>query len=156
LFALFAVNMRTSYLPVYLFLFAASLIAAGARSAGLHAIAKRAPWIAAGTAIILLLYLGGSRIAASVLDPSGAGRAGNYWYHPIAHPIVLGLALPETPFSHREGIRWDDSVGLELARRMIPEATYLGPLYEKGLWRYYFHLWKEFPRDVLGVYAAKV
>ena len=68
-------------------------------------------------------------------------------YHPIAHPLVLGLSFPESPLAKRENIKWDDSIGLELAHRADPNATYLGPTYEHALFSYYFGLWRKYPSD---------
>ena len=76
-------------------------------------------------------------------------------YHPIAHPLVLGLSVPESPLAKRENIKWDDSLGLELAHRADPNATYLGPTYERALFSYYFGLWRKYPSEMLGIYLSK-
>src|SRR5262249_49661099 len=70
--------------------------------------------------------------------------------------IVLGLAAPENPLSAREGIKWDDSVGAVLARRIDPTATYHGPTYEKALLVYYGKLWVYAPGEMVEIYIAKV
>jgi hypothetical protein len=54
------------------------------------------------------------------------------------------------------GIRWDDMNGLELAQRIDPEATYLGPRYESALWRFYLRLWRKHPIEMCGVYWFKL
>jgi hypothetical protein len=80
----------------------------------------------------------------------------NYVYHTFAHELVLGLAVPENDLSRREGIQWDDMVGFALARRAIPEVTYLGPRYEEALLKYYRGLWRQHPGDMVRVYVAKL
>jgi hypothetical protein len=35
----------------------------------------------------------------------------------LGHPLVLLLAVPNNALAEREGIRWNDSVALSLARR---------------------------------------
>jgi hypothetical protein len=80
----------------------------------------------------------------------------NRTYHVVAHPLVLGLALPPSDLSRREGIVWNDDAGLALARRMIPEATYLGPDYERALFRYYRSLWRKYPGEMIRIYWSKL
>src|SRR5216683_809753 len=53
------------------------------------------------------------------------------------HPLVLGLAEPESALSSREGLKWDDAAGEAIARRVDPEAAYLSDRYEPALARYY-------------------
>jgi hypothetical protein len=79
-----------------------------------------------------------------------------YTYHTLAHPLVLGLAVPESAFTRREGIQWNDMVGLALARRIAPDVELLGPGYERTLFRYYGRLWRDHPRDMLMVYLGKL
>jgi hypothetical protein len=80
----------------------------------------------------------------------------NYVYHTFAHELVLGLAVPESDLSRREGIQWNDMVGFALARRAMPDVTYLGPLYETALLRYYRGLWLTYPAEMARVYVAKL
>jgi hypothetical protein len=77
-------------------------------------------------------------------------------HHPVAHALVLGLAVPENDLSRREGIAWEDSVGLTLARRIDPQVVYLREGYESALFRYYFRLWAEHPWEMLGIYVEKL
>ena len=51
---------------------------------------------------------------------------------------------------------WSDEAGLALARRMIPDATYLGPDYERALFRYYWSLWRQYPGEMIGIYWSKL
>jgi hypothetical protein len=87
-----------------------------------------------------------------ISDPS----VSNYVYHTFAHEIVLGLAVPENDLSRREGLQWNDMVGFEMAKRAMPEVTYLGPLYETALLRYYRGLWAKDPAGMVGVYVTKL
>jgi hypothetical protein len=47
-------------------------------------------------------------------------------------------------------------VGFALARRAVPEVTYLGPRYEEALLKYYKGLWRQHPGDMVRVYLAKL
>jgi hypothetical protein len=87
--------------------------------------------------------------------PAGANTT-NYTYHTIAHPLVMSLAVPPNPLSDDEGIKWNDSVGWEIAKRVQPGVGYLGPEYESALYRYYFGLWRTRPRDMLRTYWVKL
>jgi hypothetical protein len=80
----------------------------------------------------------------------------NYAYHAIWHPIVLGLSNPPNSFAEGRGIRWEDAVGEQLARRVDPAATYLGPTYEAALRRYYFGLWKDHPVEMIRLHHDKL
>jgi hypothetical protein len=83
-------------------------------------------------------------------------RGVNDTAHGLWHPIVLGLSFPHaSDLSKREGIGWDDSIGLDLAKRVDPSVTYLGPIYEQTLRAYYFGLWKKYPREMLAIYSSK-
>lgn len=143
----FCANMRSSHLPVYVAMF---LVFAGA--------VARAPRMAARGVVLILSFVCGYALfgpvfisplrPASLLEP-------NYTHHVIAHPLVLGLAIPESALSRREGIEWNDPTGLQLARRMVPDAVYLGRGYEEGLILYYLKLWLQYPAEMRQVYRAK-
>ena len=152
----FAVNMRSSHLPIYgalLLLYVAATARARATATwpqGLRRIGRL------GIASVLLFGLGywGFRAAfiAPLVPPTPTT---NYTYHVVAHPLVLGLAEPPNALAAREGIKWNDSVGLVLALRADPSATFLGPKYEKALWQYYEGLWKRYPYEMAALYATK-
>jgi hypothetical protein len=74
----------------------------------------------------------------------------------IAHSLVLGLAVPENALSRAEGIRWDDRVGLTLARRVNPSVSYLQEGYETALFAYYRRLWRQHSGEMLKVYLEKL
>jgi len=157
LLASFSANMRTSYLPM-LVLFAtvycATMFVSQRRSATGRAKASPAAWSTISVAAFIAGYLVFHLLFIRPLVPKGASY--NTAHHPIAHPLVLSLAVLPNDLSDREGIRWEDEVGFTLAQRMIPEATYLGPLYEKALFAYYRKLWRQYPQQMLGIYTAKL
>ena len=146
----FCVNMRSSHLPVYLAMFA--LYAVSARQ---FAVRKNLSYAAAALVCFAGAYMLFSRLFISPLVPKQPSAYFNYSHHVIAHPLVLGLALPPSDLSRREGIAWNDTIGLDLARRMVPGAIYLGPGYEEGLFLYYLRLWALYPAEMRAIYRAK-
>lgn len=146
----FAVNMRTSYLPMFLVMFVLYLAAVAAERPG--GLSNRLKSAGVATLIFAAGYL--SFQYAFVLRGRPASD-GHYSYHVIAHPLVLSLAVPPNALAEREGIHWVDGEGRALARRVDPSAEYLGPGYERALFRYYFGLWEKYPREMLGIYLAK-
>jgi len=144
-------NMRTSHgmMAIVGALWVAVLLALRGQelSVGLNR------WAAAGIIIFGAVVSG---FTAQYLLLKNLPETGyNYTYHPIAHPLVLGLADPQNAFAERRGIKWDDSAGLALARQVDPSATYLGPTYERSLYLYYLGLWKNFPSEMMSIYARK-
>ena len=113
--------------------------------------ANRWTSVAAATAACLVVGVGMHAMLLQKIADTGYNAA----HHPIAHPLVLGLGFPESALAKRENIRWDDSLGLEIARRADPNATYLGPTYERALFSYYFDLWRKYPVEMLGIYLSK-
>lgn len=84
------------------------------------------------------------------------GTHGEGIHHQVFHPLVIGLGVPpDTKVAAAEGLRWDDTVGAAIAKRIDPGAPYLGPRYEAALRRYYVDLWRRAPRDMLAAYATK-
>jgi hypothetical protein len=147
----FCANMRSSHLPVYVAMFAIYVVCARRFSA------RRWVAYAAGAAVCFALaYLAFGRILILPLVPQHPSGYFNYSHHVIAHPLVLGLALPPSDLSRREGIQWEDSIGLDLARRMVPDAVYLGPGYEEGLFLYYVKLWLVYPAEMRAIYRSKL
>lgn len=149
----FCVNMRSSHLPVYAALFAA-FIAAVSRYVGAGARARRLLLTMAAAAFVIG-YIAFGRAFIRPLVPTHDTAYHNYSHHVIAHPLVLALGVPESEFSHRHGISWNDAVGPSLARSMVPDAVYLGPGYEEGLFLYYARLWLTEPAAMRQVYLAK-
>jgi hypothetical protein len=146
-------NLRSSYYPILvaMFVMCVGLLMVRRRQ---HGVGAASPTIA--VAIMLAFVIGIVAFERTVIQPF---RALNITYnsagHPLMHPIVLGLGVPENPLAQAEGIRWDDGVGLELARRVDSGVTYLGPTYEKALFVYYVKLWTYRFDDMLGAYAIK-
>jgi len=75
--------------------------------------------------------------------------------HPIMHPLVLGLAIPDNPLAQRLGLRWDDTVGFDLAHAIQPGVHVLTPDYETVLRRFYVQLWREHPIEMVQLYRRK-
>ena len=113
--------------------------------------ANRWTSVAVATTSSLVVGIGLHAMLLQTIADTGYNAA----HHPIAHPLVLGLGFPESPLAKRENIRWDDSLGLEIARRADPNATYLGPTYERALFSYYLGLWRKHPIEMLGIYLSK-
>lgn len=146
-----SVNMRSSYLPVYVsFLLCycwAVWRSGGPRPARAVMVAGVALTVAAGYLLFQYPFVT-RRVPATAV--------GQYTYHTISHPLVLSLAIPPNDLATREGIRWLDDVGVTLARRIDPKATYLGPGYESALFTYYRSLWRRYPREMADIYVAKL
>ena len=145
----FFANIRSSHLPIYsAFFLIYATVASGRRSSAriLWRVGRSVAAFGAGYLLFTFLLI-------RPLVPAGPHT--NYAYHTVAHPLVLGLAMPPSDLSRREGIVWNDEAGLALARRMIPDAIYLGDSYERALFAYYWDLWKRYPWEMIALYAAK-
>jgi hypothetical protein len=155
LFAGLFFNLRTSYLPIIVgcYLMFVAVIFFEPVSSPVSAPSDR--WKVVRIALAGFL-VGGALFYLSFTYPlTRTGATFNYTYHPVAHPLVLSLAVPPNALSQREGIRWSDAVGLDLARRVDPNAGYLGPTYEPALLRYYSRLWRQHPHEMLRIYLEK-
>jgi hypothetical protein len=146
-------NFRTSYG----FAVAVQLMAALA----IHAIWNRPRLIRQYLAMLGGVAVGFYAFQAILIWPlqrEGIGQRGHlHADHVVWHPIVLGLALPEqSALTEREGIRWWDPVGQELAQRIDPNVRLLGPNYDATLRAYYFNLWKNYPSEMLAIYDVKI
>jgi hypothetical protein len=75
--------------------------------------------------------------------------------HAIMHPIVLSLAVPDNALARQFGLRWNDTVGFDLAHRIEPGVNVLTGDYEAVLRRFYVQLWREHPGEMLNVYRHK-
>jgi hypothetical protein len=145
----YCINMRTSHTPIYLAMFLVALAAFRRRH-------RAAPHLRAALVVGLAAFVVATLVVHTLLVRpmerlGGEGIA----HHPIAHPLVLALATPENDLSRRERLKWDDMVGLEVAKRVDPSATYLSPAYERALTHYYLNLWRTQPWAVLDVYRQK-
>lgn len=148
----FVVNMRTSYLPLCaaagLMYVCAILLRQNDSDSGIFQRCRR-------TAIAVLCFaLGYSAFQYTFITQSrGAGT--DLSYHTVFHPLVLSVGIPTSAFSEREGIQWDDAVGLTLAHRVDPSAQYLSKEYERALATYYISLWKRYPSEMFHLYLEK-
>jgi hypothetical protein len=146
-----AANTRTSHAPAYLALLALGALAIEWTSGGRPRILPRtgaAALVAAAGFMACQLVLFGLFLRGAV--GGGAAR------HPIAHPLVLSVALPPNPVSEREGIEWRDGVGPEIVGRIDPGVAYLSPRYGQILIRYYAGLWTKYPREMTALYVTKL
>jgi hypothetical protein len=148
----FAVNMRTSYLPVFAMLFVIYVWASDRRA--LPERPGRRVSTAALMCIAFALAYAGFQYAFITRSRPPESRGPSY--HVIAHPLVLSLAVPASPLSNREGIVWNDGVGVELAHRIDPSVVYLTPEYEAALRKYYFGLWSRYPAEMRQIYIDKL
>jgi SAM-dependent methyltransferase len=143
----YASNMRTSYLPISLGFFGAWLAGALSDEESLQRRVR-------GAVAAVLLFAAGYATFHYSFVPRVASPIGSA-HHPIAHPLVLSLAIPSNPLAEREGIEWEDAVGERLARRVNPSVSYLAPGYEAALFDYYIQLWRRYPREMFVIYARK-
>jgi hypothetical protein len=102
------------------------------------------------------IFVGFFVFQAALIWPLQKDIRYNYSHHPIWHPIILGLGALPNPLAEREGIRWEDEAAWQLAKRVDPNATYLGPTYDPALRFYYFQLWKRYPWEMVGIYSKGI
>jgi hypothetical protein len=149
----FVVNMRSSYLPICvafaLIYVCATMLASDAGAAPMRE--RIRPLVVA----TLLFVAGYGAFQHFYIDRLRIEGSDSLSSHTLFHPLVLSIGLPANAFSEREGIEWDDTVGLKLARRVDPSVTYLTKEYEQALRTYYVGLWKKYPREMAGVYWEK-
>jgi glycosyltransferase involved in cell wall biosynthesis len=148
-------NLRTSYLPIVAGCYLMFVLFIFLEARKEQSPASWRPAKPVGIALAGFLAGAGLFHVVCVYPLARPGATGNLTYHAVAHPLVLSLALPENELSKREGIRWSDPVGLDIARRVDPDATFMGPDYERALLMYYASLWRRYPREMLGIYMAK-
>jgi len=155
LFGGFFYNLRTSYAPAVVgcYLLFVFLVFSDTARSGLPPASGR--WKAAGVALAGFLAGGALFYLVFTFPLTRSGVTYNRSYHVVAHSVVLGVSLPQNELSNTEGIRWSDTVGLDLARRVDPNVSYLGPTYESALATYYWGLWRRHPRQMLGIYLTK-
>jgi len=135
-------NLRSDLL---LFCGAGAGVAAAVRTRSLRAFALHVAALAAGVAVFAAIWI----------RPIERTQPGRLTGHPVMHPIVLALAVPDNAVARQLGLRWDDNVGFALAHRLEPGVNVLTSDYERVLRRYYFALWREHPRAMLNIYRIK-
>jgi hypothetical protein len=148
----FIAHMRTSYLPIAVLFFTLALV---------DQVRSRGRLIPLRGRLVQGLALAACFVAAYESFQIGlitsrlpSDRQYNL-AHPIGHPLVLALAIPENAFSREQGIHWLDEVGPRLAARVDPGADFMGPRYNAALLQFYRMLWRTHPREMLGVYRLK-
>ena len=152
LLAAFIVNMRTSYLPIVTAFFALVLVEEWrARGSGLRWQPRTLRVLALLACFVVAYECFQVGLLTRYLPVEGRTNAS----HTVAHPLMLALAVPENAFSRDQGIHWSDVSGPPIARRVDPSATFMSPTYDVALMTYYRTLWRQHPREMVGVYRLK-
>jgi hypothetical protein len=112
---------------------------------------SRGLFAAQGVAIIA----GGVAFSLLCIRPIAQTQPQRLTGHPIMHPLVLGLAIPDNAVARQLGIKWDDSVGFDLAHAIQPGVLVLTSDYETVLRRFYVQLWRQRPVEMLKLYRVK-
>ena len=113
--------------------------------------AFRSAWIivlailVVGSLFSTRLLLGARNVLFEV--PPASGIAG----HGFSHNLYLGLGVYPNPW----GIKWDDAVGEETAKRVKPDVRYCSPEYYRILLQEYWRILRFHALDVLQIYAHK-
>jgi hypothetical protein len=147
----FGANVRTSQIPSYATMAAIFLYDATRRSSYARSASRRLRAAAIWCAVFVAGYTVFHALFIASLRPSE--HVPNYAYHAFGHSLVIGLGVPETPFSRSQGLRWEDGVAFAIATRAGVEP--LGPKYEATLLRYYGGLWRQHPGEMWRTYATK-
>lgn len=150
----FTVNLRTDTAPLCLAVWGIVMTLAVRRRLDLDS-SRWQPARAAGV-IVVAACAGWLTFAAAFIRPLSSGVVtAKPTHHGVAHPLVLSLGVPRNEFASSQGVEWDDGAGNQLALRVDPTVSYLGPRYEPTLFRFYGQLWRTHPREMLAVYAMK-
>ena len=151
-----AANFRSSYLPILIACFAVWILigASERRARSATSLAQLLAGAALQFGAFSLAFVIFHVVFIRPIDRLPATQ--NLSYHVIAHPIVLGLAIPPNPLARREGIEWNDRVGLDLARRIDPGVTEMNQQYENALFAYYWGLWRQHPDKMASLYWKKL
>ena len=152
----FCASMRTTHLYMLgamFLIYLAMLFTGRDRARETPAVVKGLTAAAASFVVGYVAYLS---VFIYPLRISDNPNVSNYVYHTFMHQVVLGLAVPDNAFAKSQGVAWDDMVGFGIAKRMDPKVTYYGPTYEGALLKFYTGLWRDHPREMLGVYALKM
>lgn len=72
--------------------------------------------------------------------------------HGIAHNLLIGLGI----FENNWGLKWDDAVGMQVARRSNPEVIYCSPEYFRILMTEYLSIVRTQPIEVAKIYLRKL
>jgi hypothetical protein len=146
-------NLRSSQLPIVLFLF---LIAGLVTFCRLKRARRRVDQVVTLAAMVLSFSAGMAGSHHLIDRQLDYGANIGYNYHVIGHTLVLALALPDNPLAQREGIEWNDPVGLPLARKIDPSVNFLDDRYERVMLTYYFRLWRDHPAEMTQIYINKL
>ncbi len=154
--AAFGGGLRTILLPTLAAMFAVFLVGALQGRVGRRLTRRSAGIVAVPVAAFGIGYVAYVQLFVEPLHVRADLALADYTYHTFAHPLVLGLAVPESPFTERQHIRWDDMTGVALARQIRPDVDLLGPHYDEALLTFYARLWKRHPQEMAMVYLHKL
>ena len=147
----FATNMRTSHFPIYV-----SLIILLFASAESSFLSDRPPFrlrrMTMAAAMFVLGFYAFQYVAITRHLPRNVDTLAR---HTIFHSMVIGLGVPESDLSRREGLIWSDGSANAAAQKVDPQAAYLSKNYETALFKYYAGLWSRYPDEMMQVYWMK-
>ncbi len=152
LLSAFIANMRTSYVPIVGLFFALVLVDE------LRARGRTMPWqprAARALALAVCFTVAYEAFQYGLITRHIPAEGQYYAAHSLGHPLVLALAIPDNTFSREQGIRWADEVGPQIAVRVDPRVTFMGPSYDAALMQYYRTLWSTHTREMFAVYRLK-
>lgn len=76
--------------------------------------------------------------------------------HPVIHSVILGMGTPSNQLARQQGIKWEDMIGLDVAKRVNPKVdTLYSQEYNAALTTWYFSLWKNDTHSMLSLYNLK-
>jgi hypothetical protein len=148
------VNLRTSYAPIVMICLLSYLLYAFNDKEILFPFKKK---LFLTFLAILMMFSGFAYAKHKLLVPmlQSVGASASSSKHPVAHPLVLGLAIPANAFANQLGLAWNDSKGLALAQRTDPAVVFGSDRYERILFNFYINLWKKTPQQMLNLYIEK-
>jgi hypothetical protein len=147
----FATNMRTSHFPIYILL-TILLFAGGELYLGSDPRPARLRRMAVAVAMFVAGFYAFQYVAITRHLPREVDVLAR---HTIFHSVVIGLGVPESDLSRREGLTWLDGAANAAAQRVDPKAAYLSKSYETALFNYYTGLWSRYPGEMTQVYWMK-
>ncbi|MGI4851436.1 MAG: hypothetical protein ACRYGR_05795 [Janthinobacterium lividum] len=155
LFGAYYSNFRTSHTPIiYYVLFLSSLFSYFVTNEIIRSKLKRFFLIPLTLITFVLAFQSSWYLNIKSIEEK-QNDADNRIYHSVTHPLVLALGIDSSDLATREGIKWLDDVGENLAHKIDPSANYLSSKYEKALLTYYIKLWIFYPKEVYQIYKNK-
>lgn len=153
--AAFAANMRSTVTPEIPFLVIAMGIGVMATTRSESTSWWRARKVRHAGALVAVFAVAWVAYQTVAIGPIESIEGGGLTGHPIAHVLVIGLAVPGSDLSRDEGIKFSDAVGFEIGERYRPGSTDTFASYEDAMFDYYFDLWRDRPVDMVRTYIGK-